>query len=168
MRPGEFALNKLWLWGPSVREEGVVRAPEPDAAWNPVHEADVADVAVVALTGDGHAGKAYTFGGPHMVSRREQVGAIARAVGRPVRLERVSPERAREYYRAQGGFAAENADMLLGFTDYGGDAADPQEWAQEAERAVQAMGEPETAEQATGRPARTFEQWARDHAADFR
>src|SRR6185369_16849847 len=87
VRPGEFMLNKLFLWGPSIRTEGVVYEPFPEAAWWPVHERDVADVAVTALLRDGHHGKAYDLSGPELLTRRQQVDAIAAATGRDVRLE---------------------------------------------------------------------------------
>ena len=125
VRPGEFMLNKLFLWGPSIRTEGVVYEPFPEAAWWPVHERDVADVAVTALLRDGHHGKAYDLSGPELLTRRQQVDAIAAATGRDVRLEVVTPEQAREHYRRQGGFAAANADFLLGFTDYAGNQRQP-------------------------------------------
>ncbi|UQS23643.1 NAD(P)H-binding protein [Amycolatopsis thermalba] len=165
VRPGEFAMNKLALWGPSIRAERVVRDPLPDAAWFPVHEQDIADVAVLALTEDGHAGQAYTLNGPELLTRRRQVELIAQALGEEIRFEVVTPQQAREIYLAQGGFAAENADFLLGFEDYGGDESDPAE--------IEAfdpssLGPMPTAEAVTGRPARTFAQWAGDHAADFR
>ncbi|RCV48765.1 SDR family oxidoreductase [Marinitenerispora sediminis] len=165
VRPGEFALNKLWLWGPGIRAERVVRWPFMEAAWFPVHEADIADVAVAALLRDGHVGAAYDVNGPELVSYREQVRAIADAIGEEIRVERVTPEQAREICRAQGGFAAANADFLLGFTDYGGGEADPGAWEEHVQAAVTALP---TAEPVTGRPARTFAEWARDHAADFR
>lgn len=212
VRPGEFALNKLWLWGPSVRAERVVRDPQPEAAWYPVHERDIADVAVEALLGDGHAGRAYTLNGPGLVSHREQVEAIAAAIGEPVRFEVVEPRVAREYYLAQGGFAADNADFLLGFEDYSGaeidqdqeiasgeeddprervgpreevdsgqevgpgEEADPREEVDpgrevdpgQEEGGTWAEEPVPTAEEVTGRPARTFAEWARDHADAFR
>jgi hypothetical protein len=40
-------------------------------------------------------------------------------------IEVVTPEQAREHYRRQGGFAAANADFLLGFTDYQGNKREP-------------------------------------------
>ncbi|MGI5149097.1 SDR family oxidoreductase [Plantactinospora sp. CA-294935] len=165
VRPGEFMLNKVWLWGPSIRAESVVREPFPDVAWCPVHERDIAEVAVTALLADGHRGRAYDLNGPELITRREQVRAIATAIGRDVRLAVVTPERAREIYRAQGGFAADNADFLLGFEDYSGNDSDP---ASMAELDLGAYGPLPTAEAVTGRPARTFAQWAHDHAADFR
>ncbi|SDL82410.1 SDR family oxidoreductase [Nonomuraea jiangxiensis] len=164
VRPGEFMLNKLWLWGPSIRAERVVREPFPDAAWCPVHERDVADVATLALLEDGHHGAAYTLNGPEFVTRRAQVRAIAGAIGRDIGLEVVSAAEARERYLAQGGFAAANADFLTGFEDYSGAEPDPSE-AVAPDPA--SFGPMPTSEQVTGRPARTFAEWARDHAQDF-
>jgi uncharacterized protein YbjT (DUF2867 family) len=164
VRPGEFALNKLWLWGPSIRAERVVRDPFPDLASFSVHERDIADVAAGALLHDGHAGAAYTVTGPELITRRDQVRAIASAIGCPVRFEEVTREQARDIYREQGGFAATNADFLLGFTDYSG--AEPAPGAEPASKAGPVRLP--TAEQVTGAPARTFTEWARDHAPDFR
>jgi uncharacterized protein YbjT (DUF2867 family) len=165
VRPGEFMLNKLWLWGPSIRAERVVRDPFPDLTWWPVHERDIAEVATAALLEDGHTGVAYDVNGPELISRRAQVSAIAEAVGHDIRFEVVTPARARELYLKQGGFAAANADFLLGFEDYSGREPDP-EYAEEFDPA--AMGPMPTAERVTGRPARSFAEWSRDHAADFR
>ncbi|MEV0278794.1 NAD(P)H-binding protein [Streptomyces sp. NPDC050610] len=172
VRPGEFAMNKLALWGPSIRAEGVVRDPNPDLAWYPVHERDIADVAALALLEDGHHGRAYTLNGPEMLSYRRQVELIAEAVGRPIRFEVVSRDEARENYRRQGGFAAANADFLLGFEDYSGGAVDetdsrPLEELNPAADDTTAADPMPTAEAVTGVPARTFAQWARDHAHEF-
>ncbi|UCM89034.1 SDR family oxidoreductase [Streptomyces marincola] len=165
VRPGEFMLNKLWLWGPSIRAERVVREPFPDVAWCPVHEADIADVAAEALLTDGHVGTAPVLNGPELLTRRAQVAAIAAALGEEVTLEQVTPAEARERYLAQGGFAAENADFLLGYEDYSGEPADPD--AIPAQDPLAGGTDLPTAADAIGRPARTFAQWARDHAADF-
>jgi uncharacterized protein YbjT (DUF2867 family) len=169
VRPGEFALNKLWLWGPSIRAERVVRDPFPEAAWFPTHERDIADVAVAALVGEGHAGAAYDVSGPEMIGNRAQVRAIAAALGEPIRHERVTRERAREEYLRQGGFAAANAAFLLGFEDYSGaPAAEADGGAPPEETGGGAPPALPTCEPVTGRPGRTFARWALDHAADFR
>ncbi|MQY04965.1 NAD(P)H-binding protein [Actinomadura macrotermitis] len=165
VRPGEFMLNKLWLWGPSIRAERTVREPSPDALWCPVHERDIAEVAVAALTEDGHAGAAYPLNGPQALSLRDQAREIAAALGEDVRFERVTPQEARELYRRQGGFAAANADFLLGFTDYGGAETTPGE-ADGLDASM--LADLPTAAAVTGRPARTFAAWAREHAGDFR
>ncbi|GAA3273887.1 NAD(P)H-binding protein [Dactylosporangium vinaceum] len=165
VRPAEFMLNNLWLWGPSIRAERVVREPFPDRTGRPVHERDIADVATAALLGAEHHGAAYTLYGPETISRRDQVRLIAGAIGQEIRLEVVTPARARELYLAQGGFAAASADFLTGFQTYSGDApgsgpAEPP--------AAAAPGPMPTAADVTGTPARPFAAWAREHADDFR
>jgi uncharacterized protein YbjT (DUF2867 family) len=47
---------------------------------------DIADVAVAALTEDGHAGRVYELTGPRLVTFAEAVGEISRASARPVRF----------------------------------------------------------------------------------
>ncbi|MFF0446526.1 SDR family oxidoreductase [Streptomyces sp. NPDC004609] len=165
VRPGEFMANKIALWGPSVRERRVVRHPAPDDAWIAVHEQDIADVAVTALLEDGHIGAAHTLHGPEAISLREQVGAIARAIGVEIRVERNTREEAREEYIAQGGFAAAAADLLLGFTDFDGNSLDPSEG---GDFDLSAFGPLPSLNDAIGRPGRTFAAWPREHADDFR
>ncbi|MER6578357.1 NAD(P)H-binding protein [Nonomuraea sp. NPDC001023] len=165
LRPGEFAANKLSLWGPSIRAERLVRDANPDAAWFPVHERDVADVALKALLEEGHHGQAYDINGPELISLRGQVRAIADALGEEVRFEEVTPAQAREIYLKIGGFAAEAADFLLGFADYDGNPVDP---AGSTDFDPSTLGPLPTAQSVTGSPPRTFAQWARDHAEDFR
>ncbi|BCY09847.1 SDR family oxidoreductase [Actinoplanes sp. L3-i22] len=161
VRPAEFMLNNLWLWGPSIRAERVVREPFPDRAGHPVHERDIAEVATAALLDDGHQGAAYDLYGPESLSRRDQVRIIAEALGQDIRLDVVTPARARELYLAQGGFAAASADFLTGFQTYSGGTPD------HSPKAPQPASKP-TAEAVTGRPARSFHTWALDHGADFR
>ncbi|MFE0421253.1 SDR family oxidoreductase [Streptomyces sp. NPDC058953] len=166
VRPGEFAGNKLELWGPSIRAEGVVRDIAPDTVMSPVHPADVADAIVAAVAEDGHTGRAYTFDGPERLTVREQVGIIARVLGEELKVLVVTPAELRERYLAQGGFAAASADFLLGYADYDGDDTDP-----EAEQDTTDWGDlfwDDTATVVTGRTARTFEEWVRDNAEAFR
>jgi hypothetical protein len=67
-------------------------------------------------------------------------------------------------YLAQGGFAAANARFLTGFEDYAGNEAGQ---SQAGESDPMAFGPTPTAQEVTGKPARTFVDWARDHARDF-
>ena len=53
---------------------------------------DIADVAVAALTEDGHAGRLYEVTGPRLLTFAEAVEEIARASGRPVRFVPVPVE----------------------------------------------------------------------------
>jgi uncharacterized protein YbjT (DUF2867 family) len=166
VRPGEFAYNKVALWGPSIRKERTVHYPHPERLQTcPVHEQDVAAVATSALLGDAHVGKAYTFTGPGKITLREQVQAIAAAIGEPIRFDEVSPEVALRLAREQGGRTREAAEVMLGFltlypaTQGAGPEAPPQAPVPAVLPAI---------DEILGHPARTFQQWARDHVADFR
>lgn len=94
MRPGAFAYNTIRLWGETIRRESVVRSPYGDARIAPMHEADIAAVAVTALLDDGHAGAKYVLTGPESLSQREQVEIIGKATGRTIRFEELTEEQA--------------------------------------------------------------------------
>ncbi|MFD9370421.1 NAD(P)H-binding protein [Streptomyces sp. NPDC060020] len=53
---------------------------------------DIADVAVAALTEDGHGGQAYELTGPRLLGLGEVVGEIARATGRDIAYRPVSAQ----------------------------------------------------------------------------
>jgi uncharacterized protein YbjT (DUF2867 family) len=164
LRPGEFASNTLRLWGRPIRAERVVRHHQPDWRGLPTHEADIAAVGVAALLGDGHDGRAYDLTGPERLSPRDQVRALSDALGEEIRLEEVTAERARELLRGLGGWAADNADFLTGFESYSPSEI-PDHTVEEWDELITPLP---TVEEVTGRPARTYAQWARDHVGDFR
>jgi uncharacterized protein YbjT (DUF2867 family) len=151
IRPGMFATNCRWWWSASIRTDGVVHTAFPESQSAPIHEQDMAAVAVAALTGPGHAGRAYTAYGPESLTVRQQVGHIGRAIGRDIRLEVISVDQARATLaKAMPGDAAE---AVLGL------------WAAGVGRPAEVST---TVEEITGQPARTFARWAEDHADDFR
>jgi uncharacterized protein YbjT (DUF2867 family) len=152
LRPGEFAVNKLDQWGPSIRAEGVVRMAYADARGTPIHEADIADVAVLALRTDGHAGQHYELTGPRALTLREQVAAIADGIGREIRFEELTHDQARAELIANGIPPAVVDELILWY---------PPDYAS-------LVPEIHSAERITGRPGRTLAQWAADHAAEFR
>ncbi|WP_030021028.1 SDR family oxidoreductase [Streptomyces monomycini] len=153
VRGGAYAANAL-LWAEEIRESGVVRDPLPDAVTSPVHEDDLAAVAAVALldrTG-AHTGQAYVVTGPEARTRAEQVADIGRVLGRPTRLEVAPAEQVAEE-RATPVLPKEALLELFGLFATTVGTTPPIT---------------DTVQKVTGHPARTFEQWARDHAADFR
>ena len=164
VRPGEFAMNSLLIWGPSIRESRQVIEPFPDQAGNPIHECDVADAIVADCLDPDRQGRIDTIVGPDTLTKRQQVEAISAAIGADLRLEQVTPDQAREFYRRQGGFAAANADFLFGFESYDGvpDTAD-----EPHDTNVDPAGPYVTIAETIGRPARSYAAWARDHAAEF-
>jgi uncharacterized protein YbjT (DUF2867 family) len=150
VRPGYYATNTLrWQL---IRTGRVLRTAFPEAVTSPVHERDIAEVAVRALLDDAHRGVACPVLGAGPVTVREQVAAIAAALGEPVRLEEVDVDT----YRAQL-LAQLPGPIVERYLQARGNV--PQLPAELAADAV-----PEI----LGRPALTFAEWARDHAADFR
>lgn len=166
VRPGEFAMNRLRLWGRSVRDERVVRFPEMSRQVGAlVHESDVASMITHALLDDGHDGKAYTFTGPEQLTVREQVERIAEAIGEPVRFDPVAPDDAVEILRGEGGWAAQNAELVAGAAN--AEVDDGRSAQPDGDEPVVRYA-PEPVAEVTGRPARSFSQWALDHRDDFR
>ncbi|WP_211327041.1 NAD(P)H-binding protein [Chitinophaga flava] len=51
---------------------------------------DIADVAVAALTEEGHAGQLYELTGPRLLTFAEAVGEVAKATGKPIQYQEVS------------------------------------------------------------------------------
>src|SRR5215207_3902430 len=90
LRPTGFMQNTL-SWGPRVLD-GTFYSPVPDAAFSIVDARDVAEVAAVALTEEGHEGKAYGLSGPEAVSYRDQAKRVFAAAGRGVEGEEVPVE----------------------------------------------------------------------------
>lgn len=149
LRPDSFASNALDR-AASIRTEGVVRAAYGASLRCPIHEDDIAAVAAAALQDAGHIGAAHWLTGPEVITLIDQVAAIARAIGRPVRFEELPREVAREMLCRKLPPAV--VDRLL---DY---AARSMHLPPPVSGAVPAI---------LGRPGKSFSEWARDHAADF-
>jgi uncharacterized protein YbjT (DUF2867 family) len=81
----EGYLREPIVGGELVLPAGSVGEPFVDAD-------DIADVAVAALTEDGHAGRLYELTGPRMLTFAEAVAEISAATGRRVRYAQVTPE----------------------------------------------------------------------------
>ncbi|GAA4636435.1 NAD(P)H-binding protein [Actinoallomurus vinaceus] len=148
IRPLVLANNAL-SWGHSIRADSVVRLLHPEAAMAPVHERDVAAVAVAGLDGVDDVSGVLT--GPEPMTQRHQVELIAQAVGRPIHIEELSAEEGRIHFsRFMPPDAADAVVDLVTAALNGGSPATT------------------TAQRVLGRVPLPFAQWARDHAADFR
>jgi uncharacterized protein YbjT (DUF2867 family) len=150
LRPGSFATNTL-QWAPAIRATGTVKAPYPQAHAASIHEADIADIAVLALTRPGHEGRTYPLSGPESVTQQEQIDCLSEATGRQIRLEEVSTT---EYRATLGQWGDEELVNTL------------------VKHLVDADNRPApvytTYPDLTGEQGRTYARWAADHAADFR
>lgn len=150
LRAGGFATNALEWAGQAYT--GVVRAPYGEAARSLIHERDLADVAVAALTDPRrHAGATYLLTGPEPVTMAEQAWLIGEAIGRPVRWDEQPLHEARDELAARYG-DAEFAAAGLAY------------WATLVDQPEPVT---DTVERVAGHPARPFRDWAAEHAADF-
>jgi uncharacterized protein YbjT (DUF2867 family) len=151
VRPGMFASNVRFWWGDMIRS-GEVRWPYGAAETAPIDERDIAAVVARVLCDDRHTGGDYVITGPESLSQAEQVRIIGETIGRPIRFQELSPDEFRRRETA-GSWPRPVVDMLL--------AA----WGA-------ALGRPafvtSNVASITGSPARTFRQWAVDHADVFR
>ncbi|MFF0310442.1 NmrA family NAD(P)-binding protein [Streptosporangium sp. NPDC004379] len=149
VRPGMFASNALMWWAAAIRGEGVVRWPYGAAETAPVDDRDVAEVIARILREDGHTGGDYVLTGPESLTQAEQVRVIGDALGRRLTFEELPPD---EFRREAPEAARPAVDMLLAAWNA-------------------ATGHPayvtSTVSDLLGRPARTFRQWATDHATSF-
>jgi uncharacterized protein YbjT (DUF2867 family) len=147
IRPLVLAANVLG-WAHPIKASGVVPLYQPDAATAPIHERDVAAVAVAALTGADDTTGLLT--GPALMTQREQVAAIGAAIGRDLAVEPLTRNEA--LARFARFMPAHEAAAVLLFLD---DAA-----------AGNSPATP-TVQRILGRPATSFAAWAADHAAAF-
>ncbi|MER5772145.1 NAD(P)H-binding protein [Streptomyces sp. NPDC001985] len=92
---------------------GVIPFPAGGTAEPFIDADDLAEVMVVALTGEGHAGRTYEVTGPRLVTFDEAAAEITRATGREVRYAPVSEEEFRGMLPALG-FSEPEAAWLAG------------------------------------------------------
>ncbi|WP_328342042.1 NmrA family transcriptional regulator [Streptomyces violaceus] len=71
---------------------GVVALPAGDVTEPFTDAEDIADVAVAALTEDGHSGRIHDVTGPRLLTFADAVGEMARVTRREVRYQPVRPE----------------------------------------------------------------------------
>lgn len=151
LRPSSFMSNAL-RWLQQLRGGDVVREPFAHARIAAVDPEDIAAVAAAALLSDSHAhvGRSYRLTGPAALSAAERVAILALVLGRPLRLEAQSDADARaEMSRTM---PAEYVDAFFHF--FTGGTYD--------ESTVHP-----TVLEVTGRPPRTFAEWALAHAGAF-
>ncbi|MBB2921402.1 NmrA family transcriptional regulator [Cellulomonas cellasea] len=116
-RSSWFAQNfSEGMFAPAVLQ-GELALPVDGVAEPFVDADDVADVAVAALTRDGHDGEVYELTGPRLLTFADAVGEVARASGRAVRFRTLALRELEAGLAAQGVPAAEVALVRYLFTD---------------------------------------------------
>jgi uncharacterized protein YbjT (DUF2867 family) len=150
LRPNAFMSNAL-RWLPQLRAGDVVRDAFGDVPIASVDPYDIAAVAVRALLDPGHEERVHQLSGPERLRPAERLAVLAEVLRRDLRFHALTDEEARA--DMTGRVPEPYIDAFFSF--YGDGTLD--------ESRIYP-----TVEQVTGRPPRTFAQWAQAHADDFR
>ncbi|MEU0968604.1 NAD(P)H-binding protein [Streptomyces sp. NPDC005917] len=153
LRPGAFMTNAL-DWLPTLREAGYVLDPVGPGRYAPIHPADIAAVAALALTEDGHEGGEYSLTGAETFTLAEQVRVLADAIGSPIEVRSATTPAEAVRFRFPGGAPPALAEALVEGL--------------ELMRADTAGLRTETVERLLGRKPRTFADWCAANADVFR
>jgi uncharacterized protein YbjT (DUF2867 family) len=149
LRPTQFMANDL-MWAGMINADGTVRGAYGQAATAPVDERDIAAVAVAALREDGHEGKVYDLTGPESLTTVDRVRILGEVLGRELRFEELTREQG-----LQALSAYLPASVIEATFDH---------WAGTVGTTAPTLP---AVENVTGRPARTYADWATHHAAAF-
>ncbi|WP_203935619.1 NAD(P)H-binding protein [Planosporangium mesophilum] len=149
LRPGRFMSNAL-QWAPAIRRSDTVHIPFAHRPAAPIDPADIAAIAVAALTTDGHDNMVYQLSGPEIRTPTEELRILAETLGRPLRLVEPTIDQAKTGM-LRAGMTHAVVEAIVARVLAGGDGAE-----------VLA-----TVERVLGRPPRTFADWTRNHAGAF-
>ncbi len=152
LRAGEF-MHSYFRQVPTIVAKGAFFLPMEAAKIASIDVADIAEVAALALTTEGHDGKIYPLTGPEALSMAEVAEKLSTATGTPIRYVNVAPEQARQA-QIDAGVPEARADALA-------------ELFAERRKGKEANVYPDI-ETIIGRRATSFDEFATRHAAIFR
>jgi uncharacterized protein YbjT (DUF2867 family) len=146
-------MQNMFGFADTINNQGAFYCPAGEGKMGMVDVRDIAAVAVAALTQPGHMGRKYVVTGPEAISYTQIAEKLSAAIGRPVRYVNVTPDEAKQSM-LQVGMPAWLVDALLEL--YG------------VVRGGYGAVVTKAVEQVTGKKPRSFDEFARDHAAAFR
>jgi uncharacterized protein YbjT (DUF2867 family) len=153
LRPGGFMTN-AFDWVPTIRAGRYVIDPVGPGRYAPIDPADIAAVAALALTGNGHDGKCYVPTGDELMTVAEQVQILAKTTGLTIEVhEAATPAEAVQARFPNGAPPALAEAITEGFA---------------LMRADTVGFRTDTVEQLLGRRPRTFADWCARNADAFR
>ena len=153
LRPGGFMTNAL-DWVSTIRDGGFVLDPIGPGRYAPIDPADIASVAALALTEDGHQGKEYVLTGDEALTVTEQVRIIGKVMGRDLEVREAATPAEAVRARFPSGAPRALADAITeGFM---------------LMRADTVGFRTDTVERLLGRKPRTFADWCARNALCWR
>lgn len=152
VQPGFFMQNLL-MYAAAIREKGAFYMPLGEGKVSWIDARDIAAVAAKALTEPGHESQAYPVTGPDALSGAELGTILTEMMGHTVSYVPISLEQAKQAMTGMG-----MPDAL----------ADAMNELYALAPAGHLAGVLDTVEQVTGRPARSFRQFAQDYSKFFK
>jgi uncharacterized protein YbjT (DUF2867 family) len=153
LRPGMFMSNSIEWWAESIKGQNSVFFPGgKKGKVAPVDPRDVARVAAVALTEQGHSKQAYELTGSELFTIGEMVQVISKVLGKPIQYVDIPPIAAKLFMLKTG------MDKIL--------VNALMEMLRSLRRNEGAVVT-DTVQRVTGHPPRTFEAWCREHIKAF-
>src|SRR4051812_12751099 len=152
LRPHHFMQNLLGQ-AHNIANDGIVYSSSGDGRIPFIDTRDIAAVAVVTLSQPGHTGKKYVVTGGEALSYRQATAILGQAIGRPLRFidEPFDEARARLTKAGQSGWLVDSLLAIAAYQRVGGPT----------ETITSVVAD------LTGKPPRTFAQFARDYAGAF-
>ncbi|MEV8565888.1 NAD(P)H-binding protein [Streptomyces sp. NPDC051322] len=150
LRPSGFMSN-TFQWQAQLAAGDVVHAPFAGVPIAMVDPYDIAAVAARALHDEEHIGRSHALSGPEPLLPADRVRVLGGVLGRALRFEAQSDADARK--EMEGNTPPEYIDAFFRYY---------------ADGTLDDSTVRPTVRELTGRPARTFEDWAVAHADDFR
>jgi len=153
LRPHHFMQNLLGQ-ADYIKKEGVVYSASGDGKIPYIDARDIAAVAAVTLIKPGHLSKKYVVTGSEALSYRQATEIIGQTIGKQLRFVDETPDESRARRKREGYSPAilEGALAIAAYQRAGG----------------KTVTITSVVADLTGRPPRTFVEFARDHAAAFR
>ncbi|HYL10590.1 MAG TPA: SDR family oxidoreductase [Candidatus Acidoferrales bacterium] len=152
LRPNGYMQNLSTFYAETIRVQAAFYLPAGDARISHIDVRDLARVAVAVLTETSHAGQAYDLSGPEALTYEEIAQKLSDAAGREISFVDISEADFRKA-ALSAGMSPAAADALLELFQY--------------YRTGAAGRVSHNVELLTGRPAISFDQYARDYRSYF-
>jgi len=152
LRP-TFFMQNLLKFSSSVAKQGLIAGPFRDGQWTWVDARDVGAVGAAVLLDDSHAGCTYTVTGAESLSYGQIAERLGRVLDRPIRYVDITANETRGRLQAAG-----MSPVMI--------EATLELWDACASNLIN-VAPNDVIQQITGRPPRSFEQFAVDHRHSF-
>ena len=152
LRPGNFMTNAILFWAGTIKTQSAFYQPTGDGRWASIAPEDVAAVAVLALTTNGHEGQGYTLTGDKAMNGDEYAAVLSEVLGKPIKFVDVPADVAQQGL-LMNGMPPEYAEAVMNLMA--------------AMRAGRGDLVTDTFEHVTGRKPISFADWVRKHIAAF-